>query len=228
MTNRFNMSVLNSGDNWAEKVADQIIEKYPHLPEYTVAAGISPSGVVHFGNFRDVITSYIVKEALIKKGEKAKMIFSWDNFDRMRKVPSGVPESFSEHIGKALSKIPDPFGELNSYAERFQLPFVEAMRKIGIGIEYRDQTFMYESGCYDEQIKIAMNKRLDIANVLVSFMTEKAIKDKQIDVEDFKENFYPISVYSSFTGKDATKILKYDGDMTITYQCLITKKRRRG
>jgi lysyl-tRNA synthetase class 1 len=224
MSNRFDLNSIKGGQNWADAVADEVIAKNPNLEVYTVAAGISPSGTVHFGNFRDVITSHMVRNALIKKGKKTRMIFSWDNFDRMRKVPVNVPESFSEHIGKALSKVPSPAGGSGSYAQYFQAPFVDAMKRLDIDMEFKDQTSMYESGVYDDQIKLAMQRRGEIAEILVSFMTEKAIKEKEIDVEEYKRNYYPIDIYSRFSGKDAVEILSYDEDMTVTYRCLITKK----
>ncbi len=221
---RFSFSKVKNGALWASAVADEIIATHPDAALYTTAAGISPSGVVHFGNFRDVVTSHLVREALKEKRKNTRLIFSWDNFDRFRKVPKGVPESFIEHIGKPLSKIPDPFGELPSYAERFQRPFVEAMKMLDIEIEYRNQTELHESGVYDEAIFHALSERLKIADILLSFMTEKAKGEKGIDPEVYRENYYPIAVYSKFTGKDATKILNYDGGTCITYLCAETGK----
>lgn len=209
---------------WASHVADQIIADDPDAEVYTCAAGISPSGVVHFGNFRDVMTAHMVRKELVKKGKKARLLFSWDNFDRFRKVPVGIPESFEEHVGKALSSVPDPQAELGSYAERNQLAFVTGMERLGIEIDYRSQTDLYQSGEYDDQIIFALQNRDKIADVLLSFMSQKAIAAKQIDPEQYKTEYYPISVYSSFTGKDATKVLSYDGDSTITYFCKITKQ----
>jgi len=209
---------------WASFVADQIIADAPDEEIYTTAAGISPSGVVHFGNFRDVITAHMVRKALVAKGKNARLLFSWDNFDRFRKVPVGVPESFEEHVGKPLSKVPDPLGELGSYAERYQKDFVQGMKELDIEIDFRNQTEMYESGAYDDDIIFALQNRDKIADVLLSFMTEKAMTAKQIDPAVYKDEYYPISVYSSFTGKDATKVLSYDGKDTITYLCKITKQ----
>jgi lysyl-tRNA synthetase class 1 len=213
-----------NGTSWASVAAEKIIAAHPDEEIYTTAAGISPSGIVHFGNFRDVATSHLVCEALKEKGKKARLIFSWDNFDRYRKVPAGIPESFFEHIGKPLSKIPDPLGELSSYAERFQRPFVLAMERLGIEIEYKDQTSLYESGVYDELIFHALRKRLEIAGIMLSFMSDKAKGEKGIDPVIYKENYYPIAVYSRFTGKDLTKVLSYDGKETITYLCVETGK----
>ena len=220
------MTSLEKGEaSWAFAAADKITSLFPGIALYTTAAGISPSGVVHFGNFRDVVTSHLVREALKEKGKNARLIFSWDNFDRYRKVPLGVPESFAQHIGKPLSRIPDPFGEFHSYAERFQKPFVEAMERLDIEVEYRDQTSLYESGIYDEMIFHALKERHKIADILLSFMSEKAKGEKGLDPVAYRENYYPVSVYSRFTGKDITKILDYDGGSNITYLCVETGKK---
>ncbi len=224
MSTRFDFKTVRPGAYWAESIADAVIARNPDLETYTCAAGISPSGIVHFGNFRDVITAHVVAEALKRKGKKARLIFSWDNFDRLRKIPSGVDESFIQHVGKPLSKIPDPLGELGSYAERYQTPFIEAMRELSIDLEYIDQTQMYESGAYDEEIFYALANRTDIADILLSFMTEKAKTDQELDEAKYRAEFYPIAVYSRFTGKDTTKVLSYDGKTSISYLCLETGK----
>lgn len=224
-TRKFDFSKVKNGTSWASVVADEIIAAYPDAGMYTTAAGISPSGVVHFGNFRDIVTSHLVREALKARGKNARLIFSWDNFDRYRKVPKGVPDSFAEHIGKPLSKIPDPVGACHaSYAEHFQQPFVEAMRKLEIEIEYKNQTYLHESGIYDEAIFHALKERLKIADILLSFMTEKAKGEKNIDPDEYRKNYYPVAVYSRFTGKDITKILNYNGGTNVTYRCLETGK----
>jgi lysyl-tRNA synthetase class 1 len=223
-TRKFDFSKLASGNAWADSVADQIIASDPEAAVYTTAAGISPSGVVHFGNFRDIVTSHLVRQALLRKGKKARLIFSWDNYDRFRKVPANVPSEFFVHIGKPLTKIPDPFGKLPSYAEHFQLPFIEAMNLLGIEIEYRNQTALYEAGTYDSEIFHALKERFKIADILLSFMTEKAMEEKGINKNEYRENYYPIAIYSRFTGKDKTKILNYDGATTVTYLCEETGK----
>ena len=222
MNRKIKISDLNVKEGWAKATAEKVIE-LNDADIYTTAAGISPSGIVHFGNFRDVITSYsVLKE--IKKQKPARMLFSWDDFDRFRKVPAGVDKSFEQYIGLPLSKVPDPHGNLKSYAERFKQPFIESLKKLDIDIEYIHQTDMYESGAYDEQIKFCLQNREKIADILLSFMTDKAKGEKGINPKEYKENYYPLSVYSKFTGKDNTKVLSYDGDTKITYMCFDTKQ----
>ena len=79
--------------HWSDRIAEQIIRRNPDKEEYVCAAGISPSGSIHIGNFRDIATSLFVMKALHRKGKKAKLLFSWDEFDRMRKVPVNVAKT---------------------------------------------------------------------------------------------------------------------------------------
>ena len=98
--------------HWSEKIAKDIIKRSPDKEEYVCAAGISPSGYIHIGNFRDIATSYFVYKALIKQGKKARLLFSWDEFDRFRKVPVNVKEIAPElenEIGKPYVDVKDPY-----------------------------------------------------------------------------------------------------------------------
>jgi len=98
------------------------------------------------------------------------------------------------------------------------------MKDLDIELEYRYQTDEYKSGRYDKSIVRALQNRKEIAEILLSFMSGKSKEEKGIDEEKFKNEYYPISLYSRFTGKDSVKILNYDGQNKITYQCLETGK----
>lgn len=210
--------------HWSEVFADRVIEKFPDKEVYTFAAGISPSGIVHFGNLRDVITSFAVCKELQKRGKRTRIIFSWDDFDRFRKVPNGIDSSFVEYIGLPLTKVPCPDGKYSSYAEKFEKEFEEAMQELGIELEYRYQTQEYTAGKYDYLIIHALQNRLNIADTLLSFMSESAMISKSIKPEEYREEYYPVIVYSRFTGKDNTRVLDYDGGTMITYKCFDTGK----
>ena len=209
---------------WADGIADYLIQKYPKKQKFVCASGISPSGAIHFGNFREVITTFAVVHALQKKGKKAEFIYSWDDFDRFRKVPAGMDSSYEEHVGKALSKVPAPTNQSISYAEYHQQEFEKALKEFNITPTYKYQSEMYTSGTYDKHIFTALRKRKDIADILLSFMTQKGKKEKGIIDSEYREKYFPISIYSTFTGKDATEILSYDGEKTVRYRCKITKK----
>ncbi|HEY4211699.1 MAG TPA: lysine--tRNA ligase [Steroidobacteraceae bacterium] len=209
---------------WFSQIADKVLASFPNEARYTCAAGISPSGIVHFGNFRDVITAYAVACELRLRGKNVRLLFSWDNFDRFRKVPKDVDQKFSRYIGYPLTGVPDPWGKYDSYARRYEVEFEDSIRELDIELDYRYQTKEYQSGRYADQIAFAMRNREKIAAIQLRFKTDKANEEKGIDPAEFARTYWPIVVYSRFTGTDKTEIVDYDGNTTITYRCNVTGK----
>ena len=124
--------------HWSERIAKDIIKRSPDKEEYVCAAGISPSGSIHIGNFRDIATSYFVYKALKKEGKKARLLFSWDEFDRFRKVPVNVREiapELEQDIGKPYVDVKDPYGCCASYAEHFEKEFERSLARFGIEVD---------------------------------------------------------------------------------------------
>jgi hypothetical protein len=76
-------------NHWADQAAAKTLAAHPGGGRITVAAGITPSGVVHVGNFREVMTVDLVARALRDRGADVRFIYSWDDFDVFRKVPQG-------------------------------------------------------------------------------------------------------------------------------------------
>ena len=142
--------------HWSDEIAKKIIEQRPDKEEYVCAAGISPSGSVHIGNFRDVATSFFVAKALERAGKKARLLFSWDEYDRLRKVPKNVAavrDDYEQYIGRPYVDVPNPFGTADpSYASFFENEFEKAIEPFGIPLDYRHQAQMYRSGAYRDYI----------------------------------------------------------------------------
>ena len=202
--------------HWADRLADEVIANTPNKEEYVCAAGISPSGSVHIGNFRDIVTSYFVCQALRKRGKKARLLFSWDEFDRLRKIPANVARlgnSYDEFIGKPYTDIPDPFGCCESYAQHFEREFENALKKFNIDVDFRYQSTEYRSGRYAKNIITALEKRNEIFDILESFRTQDSTDEK-------KANYFPVSIYCPCCGKDETKIISYeDSTHTAEFAC---------
>ncbi|GAG13540.1 unnamed protein product, partial [marine sediment metagenome] len=66
--------------HWADQAARQTMATHPDAERFVVAAGITPSGVVHIGNLREVITVDFLARALRDQGAKVRFIYSWDDF----------------------------------------------------------------------------------------------------------------------------------------------------
>lgn len=204
--------------HWSDKIADRIIKRNPDKEEYVCAAGISPSGSIHIGNFRDIATSLFVVKALQRKGKKAKLLFSWDEFDRLRKVPvnvANVRDDMEQYIGYPYCDVPNPFEteEHKTYAEYFEAEFEESIKKFGIEMDYRYQADMYRSGKYADHIITALEKRGEIFDILDSFRTQDA-------QEGEREAYYPVSIYCPHCHKDTTTITSLSDDCHVAeFEC---------
>ncbi|MBR1867559.1 MAG: lysine--tRNA ligase [Clostridia bacterium] len=207
--------------HWAERIADELISENPGKEEFLCAAGTSPSGRVHIGNFRDIATPYFVVRALRAKGKKARLMLSWDDFDRLRKVPKNVTEittDFDKYIGMPYCMIPDPEGKYSSYAEANEKEYERSLEEMGIDIEYRYQGKEYTSGRYVDGILTAMHKRKEIYDILMKYKTQDSDEGE-------RETYYPLGVYCSCCGKDFTEIISYDENTEdITYRCKVCGK----
>ena len=42
----------------------KLIEKYPDKEEFVISSGVSPSGFIHIGNFREIVTTFFVGKEL--------------------------------------------------------------------------------------------------------------------------------------------------------------------
>ncbi len=207
--------------HWSEEIAQRIIERNPDKEEYVCAAGISPSGSVHIGNFRDVATSLFVVKALQKKGKKAKLLFSWDEFDRCRKIPANVQavvgSDYDKYIGCPYVSIPDPWGCHENYAQHFEEEFQNAMKKFGIDMDYRYQASMYLDGKYTADILESLQKRGEIFEILDSFKTkdpDKSPEQLKAEHDAEKEAYYPVSIFCPACHTDFTTVTSLSDDCT--------------
>ncbi len=197
--------------HWSEEIARKIIERNPEKEEYVCAAGISPSGSIHIGNFRDIATSWFVVKSLRRLGKKAKLLFSWDEFDRFRKVPvnvAAIDSDMEKYIGMPYVDVKDPFGCHENYAVHFQKEFEESIAKFGIDMDFRYQSKMYRSGKYASHVIHAIKHRKEIFDILDSFRTQDA-------AEGERDAYYPVSVYCPACGKDNVKILSVNDECTV-------------
>ena len=203
--------------HWSEELAKQIIARNPNKEEYVCAAGISPSGSIHIGNFRDIATSWFVVKALERMGKKARLLFSWDEYDRMRKVPvnvAAITEGYEKYIGAPYVDVPNPFNDgAENYAVHFEREFMDSLQQFGITLDYRYQAQMYRSGKYQEQILHCLKKRGKIFDILSSFRTQETTAEE-------KAAYYPVSIFCPVCGRDMTKITAFDEEtMTAEYIC---------
>lgn len=195
--------------HWSDITADRIIKQKGDRDSYTLASGITPSGVVHFGNFREVITVDLVARALRRKGKKVRFIFSWDDYDTFRKVPANLPkqDELKEYLFQPIVDTPDPFEEHESYAAHHENAFEKQLEKVGVEVEPIYQAKKYRGGDYAEQMIHAMKNRDQIAAILNQHRTSP-----------LPDTWWPISVYCEKHKTDETEVIEFDGESKIKYR----------
>ncbi len=195
--------------HWADIMADKIIREKGDKERYTCASGITPSGTVHIGNFREIITVELVVRALKEKGKDVRFIYSWDDYDVFRKVPKNMPnpELLKEYLRKPITLVPDTTGRAENYARANEIAVENILPAVGVFPEYLYQADRYRHNRYAKGIRTALEKRDEIRAILNEYRTEP-----------LPEDWWPISVFSSFTDKDTTTVLGWDGEWKITYR----------
>lgn len=178
----------NRSQHWADELAERI-DATGRRP--VISTGISPSGEIHIGNMREVLTADAVYRALRDRGAPASFNYVADNFDPLRKVyPFLDPEVYGALVGTPLSELPAPGPGADSYSEFFLRPFLDAMRELAIDAEVVRADEMYKSGRMTPYIVAALENRDRIAAILTE------LTGKQV-----AEDWSPFTVRSPESGK---------------------------
>ncbi len=198
--------------HWADTTANRIIKQKGDKQLYTLASGITPSGVVHFGNFREVITVDFVARALRSLGKDVRFIFSWDDYDTFRKVPKNLPkqDELTKYLYRPIVDTPDPHEEAPSYAQYHEQKFESQLEKVGVEVEPIYQSKKYRAGDYSSEIIKALDAKEDIAQILNQYRSTPLDQDK----------WWPVSVYCEKCQTDhKTNITSRESSDKISYQC---------
>lgn len=253
------MAQQSTETDWVSRFADEVIAEAERRAAGTVASGaaapvivcasgLSPSGPIHLGNLREVMTPHLVADEIRRRGHECIHLISWDDYDRFRKVPAGIDPSWAEHIGKPLTSVPAPPGSpYASWAEHFKAAMEASLAELGV--EYRgiSQTEQYTSGAYREQVLHAMKHRAEIDAVLDRYRTkDKATgapkkpgqkQQKPVDEAELEAaegsgaaseddgsagdaGYFPYKPYCTVCEKDLTTVTSYGDESTeLSYHC---------
>lgn len=194
--------------HWADKIAEDVARTGRPA---VISTGISPSGEIHIGNMREVLTGDAVYRALRDRDVEAKFNYVADNFDPLRKVyPFLERERYETLVGRPLSAIPCPCGEHDSYAEHFLEPFLDSLRVLHVAAEVVRSNEMYASGRMTPYITRALEDRDRIAAILAE------ATGKQV-----AESWSPFSPLCSSCGRiTGTRVVGFSSrEERVDYEC---------
>jgi lysyl-tRNA synthetase class 1 len=167
---------------WPFEEARKIIARLKKKPKDDVIfeTGYGPSGLPHIGTFGEVARTSMVRHAfrvLTDDKIKTRLIAFSDDMDGLRKVPDNIPnkEMVAQHLGKPLTRVPDPFGTHNSFAEHNNARLRGFLDQFGFDYEFMSSTACYTAGRFDEALlKVLQHFEEVMAVMLPSLRDERA------------------------------------------------------
>jgi lysyl-tRNA synthetase class 1 len=165
---------------WPFEEARRILKRYEKAPPekgYVLfETGYGPSGLPHIGTFGEVLRTTMVRRAFeVMSDIPTKLICFSDDMDGLRKVPDNVPspEMLREHLQRPLTRVPDPFGEYDSFGHYNNAMLRRFLDTFGFDYEFYSATDFYASGRFDETLLLACERYDDLMAVMLKSLREE-------------------------------------------------------
>ncbi len=159
--------------HWADVEAARLMELHGGGKQ-VFATAITPSGPIHVGNMREVLTTEAIFRATRDAGGDCELIYIADDYDPLRKVYPFLHPSYQEHVGKPLREIPCPDGEGRpngcgahaSYSEHFLEPFLGNLKALGVDPTVLSAYQLYHDGRYADATATAFDRVDEVREII--------------------------------------------------------------
>jgi lysyl-tRNA synthetase class 1 len=210
---------------WPFEEARKIVTRLKRAPkekeEVIFETGYGPSGLPHIGTFGEVARTTMVRHAfrvLTDDKIRTRLIAFSDDMDGLRKVPDNVPnkDMLAQHLGKPLTRVPDPFGTHGSFGAHNNARLRAFLDRFGFDYEFLSSTECYTSGRFDAAL----------LNVLAHYEKVMAIMLPSLR-EERAQSYSPFLPISQKSGEVLqVPVVAYDANAgTIGYEDPDTKER---
>jgi lysyl-tRNA synthetase class 1 len=208
--------LAENANAWPFEEARKIVARLKRRPkdEVIFETGYGPSGLPHIGTFGEVARTSMVRHAfrvLTDDNVKTRLIAFSDDMDGLRKVPDNIPDRdmVAAHLGKPLTRVPDPFGTHASFGEHNNARLRAFLDQFQFDYEFMSSTDCYMAGRFDAALlKVLERFEQVMAIMLPSLRQERA---------QTYSPFLPISPRTGIVLQ--VPILEHDARSgTITYQ----------
>ena len=165
---------------WPFEEARKIVARIKRAPkdEVIFETGYGPSGLPHIGTFGEVARTTMVRHAfrvLTEDKVKTRLIAFSDDMDGLRKVPVNVPnkELLTQHLGKPLTQVPDPFGTHKSFGEHNNARLRVFLDTFGFDYEFLSSTECYQSGRFDKTLLLMLSRFDKVMEIMLPSLREE-------------------------------------------------------
>ncbi len=173
--------VAEQSNAWPFEEAKKLVARLRRKPkdEVIFETGYGPSGLPHLGTFGEVARTTMVRHAfrvLTDDKIKTRLIAFSDDMDGLRKVPDNVPnkEMLASHLGKPLSRIPDPFSnEYPSFGAANNARLRAFLDQFGFEYEFMSSTDCYMSGRFDAALLKVLERFDAVMDIMLPSLREE-------------------------------------------------------
>jgi lysyl-tRNA synthetase, class I len=173
--------VAENSNAWPFEEARKIVARLKRKPkdEVIFETGYGPSGLPHIGTFGEVARTTMVRHAfhvLTDDKIKTRLIAFSDDMDGLRKVPDNVPnrDMMASHLGKPLSRVPDPFSnEYPSFGAANNARLRAFLDQFGFQYEFLSSTDCYTSGRFDAALLKVLERFDAVMEIMLPSLREE-------------------------------------------------------
>ena len=193
---------------WADKIAEGIIDTGKFKP-YWVDDMKTPSGRVHIGSVRTIMTHELIYRALKDKKVDVNFSYVFEDQDPFDKIPHYLDqEKFAEHLGKPLHEVPSPEEGYKNYGHRWGMEYKEVLERLGIKPKIIWGSELYTSGKMNEMVRLCLDKASEIRKIYGDLYGEPK-----------PDNWYPFQPKCPKCGKiSTTNVTNWDSNV-VTFSC---------
>ncbi len=173
-------ALAEQANAWPFEEARKVVARLAKRPkdEVIFETGYGPSGLPHIGTFGEVARTAMVRHAfrvLTEDRVKTRLIAFSDDMDGLRKVPDNIPEKdmVARHLGKPLTKVPDPFGTHASFGEHNNARLRAFLDAFGFDYEFLSSTECYLSGRFDATLLTVLERFDQVMNIMLPSLREE-------------------------------------------------------
>ena len=191
---------------WLNTVVDELIKNHKD-GEIVVSSGVSPSGAYHVGTLREVMTAEVIMRELHRRGRKSRHIHVSDDLDVFRKVPAGLPETYSKYLGMPLCDVPAPDGSDQSYADFYLAELPRVAEGLRLEMEVMRAHAKYRDGFFTEMIEKSLTN-IDAIRKIIADVSGREVDDSWSPVQVMEEGYMKSRKFVSIDTK--AKTLAYE------------------
>src|SRR5260221_2551417 len=165
---------------WPVEEARKLVARYagktPTKGYVLFETGYGPSGLTHIGTFGEVVRTTMVRQAFQRLSDIPTRLFAFsDDMDGLRKVPTNVPnqEMLTQHLGKPLTQVPDPFGKYESFGHHNNAMLRGFLDGFGFDYDFQSSTDWYMSGRFDQGLLDVLKHYEQVMEIMLPSLREE-------------------------------------------------------